>query len=178
MIIGHLPAGYLAATALLGRLRLPPRRARTLLVVALVASVAPDIDLLAFYATGGGVHHHAYPTHWPLFWLALAAVGFVGAGLRRSRALAAAVAVATGAALLHLALDSIAGAVRWGAPFSDRATTLVEVPARGGPWLLSMMTHWTFGVEIALTVVAGVVLWRRRGVRQASPRPPRGRVGA
>ena len=178
MIIGHLPAGYLAATAARRRLGLSPQRARALLAVALVASVAPDIDLLAFVATGGHVHHHAYPTHWPIFWLASGAAGFVVAGLRRSRALALGVAAATSAALLHLALDSVAGAIRWGAPFSDRATTLVRVPASDGPWLLSMMSHWTFGVEIALTVVAAAVWWRRRAVRRASGRPAPPRAGA
>lgn len=71
------------------------------------------------------------------------------------------VAFAGGAGLLHLALDSIAGAVRWAAPFSDHATTLVDVPARHGWWVWSMVGHWTFGVEVALVVVAGIVAWRR-----------------
>ena len=75
MLIGHIPAGYLAATPVLDRLGLTPRRRRTLLTVALVASVAPDLDVLAFYATGGQVHHHAFLTHWPLAWLAVTGLG-------------------------------------------------------------------------------------------------------
>ena len=63
-------------------------------------------------------------------------------------------------------LDSVAGSVRWLAPFSDRETTLVEVPATHALWIVSFVTHWTFAVEIGL-VVAAVVVWalRRRRVR-------------
>jgi hypothetical protein len=169
VIIGHLPAGYLAATAALDRLGSTESQRRVLLTVALVASVAPDIDLVAFYATGGHVHHHAYPTHWPLAWLAATALGL--AATWRRPAIALGVAFAGAAGLLHLALDSIAGAVRWGAPFSDGVATLVDVPARHASWVTSMVLHWTFGAEIVLAIVAGVVLWRRRTARRR-PSPP------
>ena len=162
MIIGHLPAGYLVATAALDRLGLPSRRRRTLLLAALVASVAPDLDLLYFYATGGRVHHHALPTHWPSLWLALTAAGLLAAAVVRSRPLAVGAAFVGGAGLLHLLLDSVAGAVRWAAPFSDRALTLVEVPARHGWWVWSMVGHWTFGAEVVLALAAGAVAWARR----------------
>jgi len=165
MLIGHLPAGYLASALALDRLGVPERR--LLMATALAASVAPDLDLLYFYATGGRQHHHALAPHWPSFWLTLTAVGLAAAAARRSRVLALASAFAGGAALLHLALDSVAGAVRWLAPFSDRALTLVEVPARHPSWVLSFVTHWTFGVELALTAVAVLVYRRRR--RRAAP---------
>ena len=158
MLIGHIPAGYLAATPVLDRLGLTPRRRRTLLIVALVASVAPDLDVLAFYATGGQVHHHAFPTHWPLAWLAVTGLGLAVAAVRRSRWVALLALTVGAAAFLHLSLDSIAGAVRWGAPFSSHETTLVEVPARYAHWIVSMVLHWTFGVELLIAAVA----WRRR----------------
>ena len=167
MLIGHLPTGYLAATAALDRLNLTPGRRRTLLTTALVASVAPDADVIAFYATGGQVHHHAYPTHWPLFWAVVVAVGLAVAAVRRSRWLALATATVGAAVLLHLSLDSIAGAVRWGAPFTTTETTLVDVPARYDGWVWSMVLHWTFAVELALTAVAGGV-WGWRRTRRAS----------
>ena len=162
MLIGHLPAGYLAATAALDRLAVPARQRRALLATALVVSVAPDLDVIAFYAAGGGEHHHAYPPHWPLAWAALTAAGLGAAAVRRSRFLAVATLFLGGAALLHLSLDSIAGAVRWAAPFSAQETTLVDVPARHSHWIRSMVLHWTFAVELALTAVAGAVWWRRR----------------
>lgn len=72
MLIGHLPAGYLASTVALDRLGADrPLRTR-LLAVGLFASVAPDIDLLYFHGVDSSAHHHAFPTHWPVVWLALA----------------------------------------------------------------------------------------------------------
>ena len=127
----------------------------------MVTSVAPDLDLLYFYATGGKVHHHALPTHWPLLWLAVSAAGLLIAAVAKSRALALGTGFVGGAGLLHLTLDSIAGAVRWGAPFSERAVTLVDVPARHGWWVWSMTGHWTFGVEVALTLAALAIAWHR-----------------
>ena len=166
MLIGHLPAGYLAATAALDRLAVPAEQRRALLAAALVASVAPDLDVIAFYAAGGDVHHHAYPPHWPVVWAGVTALGLAAGALARSRFVVLLSLFVGGAALLHLGLDSVAGAVRWGAPFSARETTLVDVPATHGHWLWSMTLHWTFAVELALAAVAGAVWWRRS-------RPPR-----
>lgn len=162
MIIGHLPAGYLAATVGLDRAGVAPAERPWLLGAALVGSMVPDFDILAFYTVGGNVHHHAYPTHWPLLWLAVTVVG-TGIALLVRRPLGVRLTLMFGAAtLLHLALDSIAGAVQWGAPFSDRALTLVVVPARYDWWVTSMVLHWTFAVEVALWITAGFVFLRRR----------------
>jgi inner membrane protein len=76
--------------------------------------------------------------------------------------------VALGAGgLRHMALDSIAGEIRWLAPVSDWSLTLVIIPAAFDSWILRFVTHWTFGIEVALTVVAVGVWVRRRGA------PPR-----
>lgn len=166
MLIGHLPAGYLASYAPLRRFGRPERR--RLLWITLGASVAPDLDLLYFYGVDSSVHHHALVLHWPLFWLVLAAVvGLIGAAMRRRFWTVAAV-FAGAAALLHVVLDSIAGSVRWGAPFSDHETTLVEIPAGPNGWIWSFMTHWTFGVELTVCLVAGLVAWRSSAARRAN----------
>lgn len=159
MLVAHLPAAYLAFAPALDRARLGAAEARTLLGVALVASVLPDVDLVAFAAMGGHVHHHSYPTHWPLAWLALVGLGALLLAWRPVWARTVLVAGASG--LLHVVLDTVAGAIRWGAPFSDRATTLVEIPATHGSWIVSFVTHWTFGVELALVAAAAVLWWRR-----------------
>ena len=161
MLIGHLPAGYLAGTAALDRLAVPARQRRALWTALLVASVAPDLDVLAFYTVGGDVHHHAYPTHWPLAWAGITGLGLVAGTLARNRFVVLLSIAAGAAALLHLSLDSIAGAVRWGAPFSTHETTLVRVPAVRSHWIWSMVLHWTFAVEVTLAAVAAWV-WRRR----------------
>lgn len=162
MLIAHLPTGYLAGTAALDRLALPVRQRRVLLAAALAASVAPDLDVVAFYTVGGDVHHHAYPTHWPLVWMGLMGLGLAVGVLGRNRFVMLLSLFVGGAALLHLSLDSIAGAVRWGAPFSDHETTLVDVPASRSHWIWSMVLHWTFAVELTLAAVAGAVWWLRR----------------
>lgn len=152
MLIGHLPAGYLATAAL------TRSGGRRLLALGLACSVAPDLDLLYFYGVDSGLHHHAFPTHWPVTWLAVGLI--VGLAWRPIAGL-----VAGGNGLLHLGLDTIAGEVRWLAPVSEWPLTLVAVPTRFESWVLSFLTHWTFGVEVAIAVAAGVVWWRRRGSR-------------
>ena len=164
MLIGHLPAGYLT-------LRLPLRafdgtERRRLTWIALGASVAPDLDLLYFYGVDSSVHHHALFLHWPSFWLTVTVI-VGGVGLVSNRRLwTAAAGIGGSAALLHLVLDSIAGSVRWLAPFSDLETTLVVIPPGPQGWIWSFVTHWTFGVEIAICVAAGIVWLRAR--RRAS----------
>ena len=151
MIIGHLPAGYLAArgASALG--------APQLYWGLIAGSIAPDLDMLwFFFVDGGTVHHHTYLTHRPIMWVGVLAMGLV---LRRN--------FLTGmglGGLLHLALDTIVGRVMWFWPLSDTGVTLVEVPATQSHWLLSFMVHWTFAVELALVVVALTVL-RRSGAR-------------
>ena len=145
MFIGHLPAGYL--TSLGARLAGLP----SLFCVALiVGSVLPDVDILWFYLVDNqSTHHHSYITHRPILWFAILAFGatFSSSLLK---------GLGTGG-ILHLGLDSIAGHVAWLWPISDAGLTLVEVQPTHDHWILSFLAHWTFKVEIALTVVALVV---------------------
>ncbi|MEL6614023.1 MAG: metal-dependent hydrolase, partial [Bacteroidota bacterium] len=134
MLIGHLPAGYLASTVALGRIHADEAARRRLLLVALVCSVLPDLDTIYFYLVDSSQHHHAFVTHWPIFWAALTAIGVGVAAIRNDRLLRLAVLVGGMSAMLHLVLDSIAGQVYWLAPFSDVSVTLVEIPARYDSW--------------------------------------------
>ncbi len=147
MFIGHLPGGYLVARALW---RNSPR---IVFIAGLIGAVLPDIDMLWFHLVDHGtVHHHEYITHRPAIWTAILAIGAV---LRNQ------IVVALGiGGLVHMALDSIVGAIAWGWPFSDVATPLVVVPATHENWVMSFLTHWTFHVEIALTLVALIVAIR------------------
>jgi inner membrane protein len=151
MIIGHFPAGYLASVV--------ARRFGADHVVGigiLIGSVLPDVDLLrAWYLDGGGVHHHTYITHRPLFWLSVALVGFV----LRTRILTG---IGLGG-LVHMALDSIVGEIAWGWPLTAAGTTLFFVPVTHEIWVLSFLVHWTFAVELAVLFAAiGVFLHRRK----------------
>ncbi len=148
MLIGHLPAGYLAAKGarVVGA-------SRALFLGMIVGSVAPDIDMLWFHLVDhGSVHHHEYLTHRPIVWAVLLFVGV----LTRKNWLAG---IGLGG-ILHMLLDSIAGQITWGWPFFDASTTLVVVQATHDHWVKSFMAHWTFQVELALTAVAIAVFLR------------------
>ncbi|HEX8674123.1 MAG TPA: metal-dependent hydrolase [Longimicrobium sp.] len=162
MFIGHLPAGYLATTPLLGRSA--PRERRRLLLLGLAASVLPDLDLFYFYFVDERRHvHHAYLPHLPLAWVAALGVAAVVLGiLRVPRTAWLALAIVGINVLLHLVLDTVAGGIRWLWPFSDVELALTTVRARYDPWVLNFVLHWTFALEMALVVAA---LWRYRRLR-------------
>lgn len=148
MLIGHLPAGYLVAK---GGKRFGACRA--LFLGILVGSVAPDIDMLWFhFVDGGSVHHHEYLTHRPIVWVVALMIGLLG---RKEWIIGAGVG-----GLLHMGLDSIAGQISWGWPIFEGATTLVVVQPTHDHWIKSFMAHWTFKVEITLTLAAAVVFLR------------------
>ena len=151
MIVGHVAAGYLLARALHRSFDKDP----VIWWGIVVGSVLPDIDMLWFVLVdGGAVHHHTYLTHDPTLWF-----GVLCAGLTlTSRAL---IGCGIGA-VVHMALDTIAGAIRWGFGEMSFSGPLIVVPATQPHWLLSFMLHWTFAVELALCAAALAVLCRSR----------------
>lgn len=45
------------------------------MAAAMLGSVVPDLDMVYFhFVDGGRTHHHAYVTHWPLFWAAVGGI--------------------------------------------------------------------------------------------------------
>ena len=69
MITAHAPAGYLVAQCL-RRLKPANISARRWSLYGAVGGLLPDVDMFWFYLIDGShVHHHRYPTHWPLLWL-------------------------------------------------------------------------------------------------------------
>ena len=159
MFIGHLPGAYLVLKPL--QRHLPPLA----FAAGLVGSVLPDLDLIWFYFVDNrAFHHHAYLTHRPVLWGTVLLLGLL---LRRFHHLAGTyIAMLATGALMHLCLDSIAGAVTWGWPLSDHTTTLATVPATHDHWIKSFLNHWTFKVELALCVLAAAVWWRSRQARR------------
>ncbi|MFS4439118.1 metal-dependent hydrolase [Paracoccaceae bacterium GXU_MW_L88] len=150
MLIAHLPVGYITATAA-ARLG-----ARSLFYGLLAGSVLPDIDMLWFhFVDQGAVHHHEYLTHRPVLWLL---VGMIGLLFKRHLLIGLGIG-----GLLHMVLDSIAGAIAWRWPLSEATTTLVTIPATHDNWVMSFLFHWTFLSEIALLLIALLILvfrWR------------------
>lgn len=154
MFVAHIPAGYLLTKAIVRSTRPDYRR---LMVVGLVASVAPDLDLFYHYLADRAHPHHQYVTHTPAFWLALAALATIVAVVFRRRSLILYVGVSLANVLLHLILDSVAAGVMWLYPVSRRELSLAPVPALYQPWILNFVFNWTFGLELLIVVAALVV---------------------
>ncbi|MFT5797895.1 MAG: inner membrane protein [Candidatus Azotimanducaceae bacterium] len=148
MFIAHVPSGYLVARL--------SNASKLFKIGILIGSVALDLDILWFYFVDGGtIHHHEYLTHRPIFWtLLLVIVGFFRLPFLQGLGVGG---------LVHMLLDSIVGRITWAWPLSSKTFTLVEVPATQSHWILSFLTHWTFFVEIAITLCAiAVFVYSRR----------------
>jgi inner membrane protein len=168
MFIAHLPAGFLATRGLRPVQALPDKLWTKLLAFGLACSVLPDADLAWFYLVDQRpTEHHAYLTHWPLFWVAVALVAVVLPWGRRRAVAQAFIATGLTCLLLHMALDSFAATIYWLRPFSDLHLNVVTVPARFDWWVWNFIFHWTFAFEIAICLAAAVVAIRRRNSDKA-----------
>ncbi|PAP97304.1 metal-dependent hydrolase [Mesorhizobium wenxiniae] len=150
MLIAHLPSGYILGTLA----RKLWREAPGVMAAAMIGAVIPDIDMLYFhFVDGGRIHHHAYITHWPLFW---AATGLVALAVtkRHARQYLAVVGVFFAAALLHMVLDTVVSPIMWLMPFDRHATELVAIPATYRNWVMSFVLHWTFAIELLISIWA------------------------
>lgn len=155
MLIAHAPVGYLLGTTL--------RRwmAPGVVPMAVAGGLFPDIDMLMWFAIPS-IHHHAWPTHWPIVWITAGALLAPAVVHPVTRARATLLSVFVASAFLHLVLDTLAGDVRWLAPLSDQAWSWVHVTRRFDPWWLNFVLHPTFAAEIVLVGLAGVVYATRR----------------
>lgn len=159
MFISHLPAGYLLSKAILARKK--AKGYGLFLWLGLVASVLPDLDMLYFYFVDKRQHlHHSYWPHIPAFWLAMFLAAIILWGFIRNAKYRLASMVFFLNVFMHLFLDTICGGILWGYPFIGKSFVFFEVPARFNWWVLSFITHWTFGLEILLLVAAVVVIMR------------------
>lgn len=152
MFIAHLPAGYLLS-------RIYQKPDQTILrALVMLGAVFPDIDLLWFVLISDQtIHHHYYLTHRPILWAAVCVAGILVA--RHQHYGQHATAFALGA-LLHMALDTLTGAINWAWPWGELSAPLVVVPAHHSHWVLSFLTHWTIAVELLICSLA-LWLWRR-----------------
>ena len=169
MFIGHLSAGYLCTTLLMKDRKIPSAQRNIFLVLGLLGSIAPDLDMFYFYLVDHRQHwHHTYFTHWPSFWLSVIASSLIVGHAVRNRMLALGGSVLGANGLLHLVLDTHVGRIHWLEPFSNQWVYFFDVPARYHPKILNFLFHWTFVFEIALVVSAIYVFTQNRRMEKVS----------
>lgn len=153
-MIAHLPAGYI-----LGHMT---RSKGAVLGAVLLASVLPDFDMLWFHLVdGGSVHHHRYWPHVPAFWAAVAVIILPLISLFKRPWLLPAI-LCFAAILIHLILDTLVGDIMWLWPASDAFVRLATVSPTHSHWMLSFLFHWSFAVEVVITLTALLLLRQRR----------------
>ena len=160
MFIAHIPTG-LALARLLSKRRLT----LPLIAVAAFGAIFADLDLIRFYLFDNHQrHHHDYWTHIPAIW-ALITLGWfvISKLLRRPFGILPLVFVA--GVFSHLILDTMAGEIEWLWPFSNRGFHLLTVPATQAKWYLSFLTHWTFGLEIFISICSLCVAFIGNGYK-------------
>jgi inner membrane protein len=156
MLLAHLPAGFLLTQALIhDRVVHGATAYWRYLLLGLLASVLPDLDLFYYYLVDQQQHlHHSYWTHLPIYWyslylLCLLLVMMVG---QRSWLLICHIIFLN--VLLHCVLDSVNGGIRWLSPWDMTYFRLFSVPKRTPLWYGNFIWHWTFLFEISIIVSA------------------------
>jgi len=157
MFIAHLPAGYLLSRLLIRNsksLNLTKKQYQLLLLTGLLGSILPDFDLLYFFLIDGRQHgHHGYWTHIPYYWTTLFLLGFVYCKMIQANKL-----IVTGLLILylnimlHLLLDTLVGGIYWLYPINQFYLYLVDIQPRFDWWVLNFVMHWTFALELLITL--------------------------
>ena len=156
MFIAHIPVGYLTTKFRLRRCTdLSTKEYKVLLSLGLIASVFPDFDMIYFYLIDNRQHlHHSYWTHLPLYWVAITALGLLVAVVIKNRSFMLSFQIVSLGIFGHLLMDSMAGRIRWFAPFSKYGVALVDIPSKYGWWVLNYLLHWSFVIELLLAGIA------------------------
>lgn len=154
MFLAHLPAGYLLTRALRARLAAPAHM-HTVMAAGMIGAIAPDLDLLWFYLVDLRAHpHHSYWSHFPIIWLTLLLVACLWKRLSPQRQAPAAALMFASCGLLHMILDSVAGGIRWLAPWSTGSWSLTQVGHFVTPWWLNFFLHWSILIEAVIIAAA------------------------
>ena len=149
MFVGHLPAGYVLTKTVQKNIKTTKD-----LLIGLIASVLPDIDVLYFYLIDNRRNlHHSYWIHTPFYWLIIATTTFSILWLLKKKNYMIAALIFFSNIFLHLFLDTIVGKIEWLFPFTDKAHYLFDVPPVFNFWVYNFIFHWTFLFEI------GVIIW-------------------
>lgn len=157
----HLAAGYVVVSRIVNTEKIATAhttRNRTILLIwGLVLSVGMDLDFTNI------ADHHRTLMHYPLFWLTLCGLLFIGGRVLRNDFLASFASITFITAMLHLILDTfgVTLGIYWLYPFSDREfsfLTLHPPIPDFGEWLRFYIRQPIMLVEI-LIVAIGIAKW-------------------
>ncbi len=172
LLPGHIAFGYLASKAALHSIDLPAHEADIALLIGVISSVAPDLDLLYFFLRKRSLKlqddssHRTLLSHAPLLWLASAiALALFG---QSEFWIAVGLAIWAGS-WSHFAGDSIEYGIMWLWPFSKRQFSLRKI-SEAGPSEKSLprfywryfcdiyARNWTFWMEVTIICLAIFIL--------------------
>ena len=162
MTFGHLSAGYITSKLLFKEFKHQSVYAKAFMFWGLFGSIAPDFDVLySLTADHIPVNHHAYFSHFPLFWLALLLMSLFWLQLHRHRNQNPASAfIFSLNGFIHTILDTVTGEIWWLAPFVNKPFSLAAERSE-----IPYFTDWTFGIELFLLLLA-ISLWSKGSVRE------------
>lgn len=150
MLIGHLPAGYIAS-------HFYTKRVKSLICGywLMLGSIFPDFDLLYFYTIDNRQHlHHTYLPHLPITWVGIFLILMVFKYFKITPKFTKyAIAFLVGASL-HVLLDSHVGGMSWLHPFDKTHFYMIHVPNIYPYTVLNFVLHWTFLAEVGLCIWA------------------------
>ncbi|MBL1141913.1 MAG: metal-dependent hydrolase [Proteobacteria bacterium] len=165
MFIAHIPASYLCASILIEKWQIHKKTGLskiTVISVALMMGILPDIDLLYFYLFDHRQHHHhTYWTHIPFFWGLLFGIPTLILFIINQQKLFWLTVLIEITIILHLILDTHLGRIQWFYPFSKHAVYLLDISAVHKNWILNFFLHWTFLLELLIIFIATNKLFRR-----------------
>lgn len=164
MFIAHLPSGYILAKILEKKLKQTKISKQLFFTIIMIGAVFPDIDLFYFYVLDNrSVHHHQYFLHWFSFWIPIFVISYLYLKYAQYNCRSALITTLfSGAALLHIGLDTFVGDVWLFAPFIDQAYVFFEVTPRYEPWWLNFILHWSFLVELLIYIIAILMYLRAK----------------
>lgn len=161
MIIAHLPAGYIFSKLLTRKLADKDFDLRLITAACLLGAITPDLDMVYFYLIDNRQHHHhSYWSHYPIVWISLLLL-FTLWFRRSSKQIAFSGIIFSSAAFIHLLLDTIAGDIRWLAPFVNESFSIFVIPSTHNTWWLNFLLHWSFSLEILITIWAAYLFSQR-----------------
>lgn len=162
MFIAHIPAALA-----LGRLLTRKRLTWSVIGAAALGAVFPDFDLIRFYVFDNHQrHHHDYWTHIPAIW-GMIALGWYGLTKVLKCPFGTLPLIFIFAVFSHLLLDTMAGEIEWAWPFSNRGFNLITVHATQAKWYLSFLMHWSFALEVFISIAALAMAMSGHGHKDA-----------